>query len=107
MMGGMQTQPADPTSPVLANAVVVAGFAVIFTTFVFDTPWSVAIGVAMVLAGGLWAGVSGTGFAGLADPVPGTPEPPAVEGARATREGAEGHPKPESGRVEQTDGRTA
>jgi hypothetical protein len=53
--------PADPEvpSPVLANLVVLIGFAVVFTTFATGSAWSWIIGGALVLAGGLWAGFTG------------------------------------------------
>jgi hypothetical protein len=72
--------PAEPSSPWLANAVVVLGFAVAFTTFATDSPWSWIIGLAMVVAGGLWAGYAGTGFLSAAPPTSATPEGTPTEG---------------------------
>jgi hypothetical protein len=106
----------DVRSPFLANAAVVVGFGLIFTTFMTDSAWSWVLGGLLVLAGGLWAGFSGGRATG--DPtgvsaheaveVPAGAEdgPPAVEGARAVREGAEPPAEPASGRVEQDHGRT-
>lgn len=55
----MAAIPAEPTSPVIANLVVLAGFVAIFSTFVTDSPFSWIVGAIMVVAGGIWAGFVG------------------------------------------------
>lgn len=73
-MGVMaQTSPpsAEPRSPVVANLVVILGFVAIFSTFATESPASWAIGVVLVLAGGVWAGVDRR--TSNADPSPGGP----------------------------------
>ncbi len=60
---GETPAPAEVSSPVLANIIVVVGFVVLFTTFATDSPWSWIIGGLMVVAGGLWAGFSTGGGA--------------------------------------------
>lgn len=56
----MAAIPDEPTSPVIANLVVLAGFVAIFSTFVTDSPFSWIVGAIMVLAGGIWAGFVGS-----------------------------------------------
>ena len=89
----MAVAPEEPKSPVLANIVVLAGFAVIFTTFLTDSPWSWIIGGLMILAGALGAGFATSGSAeGLpraATPAPEESPPPAGEQLEDGTEGAE------------------
>lgn len=98
----MAVAPEEPTSPVLANIVVLVGFAVLFTTFVTDSPWSWIIGGLMVLAGGLWAGFATSGTAeGLphaATPAPEVSPPPAAAQVEDGTEGAEVVHGPGTGR---------
>ena len=51
------------SGPVGANLTLVLGFVVLFTTFATGSPASWIIGGLLVVAGGLWAGATGTGGA--------------------------------------------
>lgn len=57
----MAAIPDEPRSPVLANLVVILGFVAVFTTFATDSPASWIIGVGLIVAGGIWAGLARTG----------------------------------------------
>lgn len=91
---------------------VLVGFAVLFTTFATESPWSWIIGGAMVLAGGLWAGFDGRPIApaGVDDihaESPDAPEAPRVPAAAGTVDGTEGLEAPHGpGTGGQDDGRT-
>lgn len=57
-MGAMAIVREEPRSPMLANVVVILGFVLVFTTFATESPFSWIIGVMLIIAGGLWAGLS-------------------------------------------------
>ncbi len=57
----MAAIPDEPRSPVIANLVVILGFVAVFTTFATDSPASWIIGLVLIVAGGLWAGLVGAG----------------------------------------------
>lgn len=93
----MASEALEPKSPILANVVVVAGFVVLFTTFVTESHWSWIIGGAMLLAGALWAGARTTDAdVPLADsaapqaPMPDGGDPPAP-GSTQPEDDTEGH----------------
>ncbi|CAN5350001.1 hypothetical protein BH23ACT9_BH23ACT9_21780 [soil metagenome] len=107
----MASPEVELRSPVLANVTVLVGFALIFTTFATDTPWSWIIGGGMVIAGGLWAGFSGsvarTVPSDAATATPDAPEaatPPAAEDRGDGTEGREAPHGPGTGG--QSHGRT-
>jgi hypothetical protein len=111
---GVMASPAtEPRSPALANLTVLVGFAVMFTTFATDSPWSWIIGGVMVLAGGLWAGFSGSATAPeVARDVhaisPDAPEVATPEPGTGPVDGTEGREAPHGpGTGGRGDGRTA
>lgn len=91
--------PLDTPSPALANVVVILGFALVFTTFLTDSPWSWIIGGVLIVAGALWAGFT-TGDRPTTD----ASHVPAVEGARAVRHGATPPAEPTASRGVHDDG---
>lgn len=49
----------ETTSPFLANLLAIVGFVLIFTYFATESVWSWILGGGLLLASGLWAGLSG------------------------------------------------
>ena len=94
--------PAEVRSPALANAVVILGFVLIFTTFVTHSPWSWIIGGVLLVAGALWAG-----FSSGSRPTTDDADVPPVEGSRAVRHGATPPAEPVAGAEEHGHGHPA